>query len=515
MSLNLVECVAWSAEATPDNTALIIGKLRLSYGELYAAVKRMSRLLENLGIKPGDRVAIMLPNVPQFVIIYHGILHRGATVVSANPMLRARELHHYMELSETKALFVWHECLAEASVAAARCSQPPMIISVESGFAPEPPAVGHSFLALMAESEPAGDMALTRPEDLAVIQYTSALEGVPRGAQLSHFNLWHNAHIISEKVLRYYPEDVCLAVLPFFHAFGQTTMMNAALMSRSSVVLAPRFETSKIFETIARESVTLLAMVPTMFHMLTDHKASEAPDLSSLRAVITGGAPMPQHLADAFTERYNIPILEGYGLTETSPVVAFNHTIETSRPGSVGVPIYGCRIRILREDNEDAAIGEIGEVVVRGPNVMQGYLKDSAATAASFHEGWFRTGDYGYLDADGYLFLTGLKKDMIIRAGMNVYPREVERILTEHPAVAECAVIGTPDRLRGQEVKAFVVAEEGQSPAEKELSQFCREHLAAYKCPKRFELISALPRTADGQVDKAQLQAGFVDARPH
>jgi len=506
MSLNLAECIAWTAETSPDNTALVIGKVSMTYAELFSAVKRVSNLLDRKGYGQGDRIALMLPNVPQFVIAYHGILHRGCTVVPANPMLRARELRHYFETAEVKAAFVWHECMPEAAKAAALCASPPLLISVESGFVPEPPLEGESFLSLMAEAEPVGETAFTQPHDLAAIQFTSATEGTPRGAMLTHFNLWHNAWISSEKVFRYFPEDVCLAVLPFFHTFGQTTMMNAALLSGSRVVLVPRFEAGKILETVEREGVTLLAMVPTMFHMLVAQKGTDTADISSLRAVITGGAPMPRELAAAFHDRYGMEILEGYGLTETSPVVAFNVSQETNRPGSVGQAIYGCRVRVLRDDDSVADPEEVGEVVVRGPNVMQGYLKDPEGTAAAFHDGWLRTGDYGYLDRDGYLFLTGLKKDMLLRAGMNVYPRELEKIILEFPGVAEAGVVGMPDPLRGEEALAYVVPESGTELDERALAQHCREQMASYKCPRRFVIVGSLPKTADGDVDKDQLR---------
>lgn len=507
MSLNLAECTAWTAAEYPENTALIMGEARLSYRALYSAVQRVANLLEGQGLGKGDRIALMLPNVPQFVIAYHGILHMGGTIVPLNPLLKAREIAHYLEDSGAKAMLVWQDCIPEVLKASEKLTHTPMIIAVEAGLEPEKPPTGESFMTLMMQSNSHHVMAHTRPEDLAVIQYTSALKGTPRGAMLTHFNLWHNTFIIREKVMQYYPEDVCMAVLPFFHTFGQTTMMNGALMSGSSIVLAPRFEAPKILDTILKESVTLLAMVPTMFRLLTDHSSTDFPNLPSLRAAITGGAPMPQELADAFTERFQIPILEGYGLTETSPVVAFNYSYETNRPGSVGPPIYGCRLRILRADKSLAETGEVGEVAVHGPNLMQGYLNDPEGTAESFHDGWFLTGDLGYLDADGYLFLTGLKKDMIIRAGMNVYPREVELVLLSHPEVTDAAVFGIPDRLRGEEVLGQVVLVEGGQTTGRDLVQYCREHLSSYKCPRRIEPVATLPKRDDGVLDKAQLRS--------
>jgi len=358
----------------------------------------------------------------------------------------------------------------------------------------------------MAGAEAQFEMAETRPDDTAVIIFTSSLGGKTYGAELTHFNLYSNAMAIREYILRFDPEDVCLAVLPLFHAFGQTTMMNVPFMANSTVVLLPRFEPQHVFSLIHRERVTLLCVVPAMLHLMNTFKHDSTFDLSSLRCVTTGGAAVPKQMALDFETRFHIPVLEGYGLTETSPVVSFNK-VESNRLGSVGKPLWGSLLRIQREDGSFAGPGEIGEVILRGHYIMKGYLNAPEATARVMEGGWFHTGDFGYLDEEGFLFLTGLKKDIIIRAGLNIYPCEVEAVLEEHPAVREAAVVGLPDPVRGEEPKAFLVLNPGMDATIKDMAAFCRQELASYKCPRSFEFLEALPRDAEGRIRKELLRA--------
>lgn len=510
MSLNLAECLEHSAQRTPEKTAVILGDVRLSFAELSELARRVAGMLRARGIGRGDKVAMLLPNTPQFPIVYFGILYAGATVVSLNVLLKRRELGRQLKDSGACALFAFapvaEECIP-AFVGAPACTH---LVMVEAGFAAETPAAGESFLGLMADTAPVPEMADTAPEDVAVLLYTAAEDGMAKAAVLTHFNMFQNALVISNFVFKFYPEDVCLTVLPLFHAFGQTTMMNAPLLSGGTMSLAPRFEPGRILETVARDGVTLLAMVPTMFHYVTHYKPDQHFDLSSVRMAITGGAPMPAELAEAFQERFRTPLLEGYGLTETSPVVAFNRSVETRRAGSVGQPIWGCRVGILDGEGALLPAGRQGEVAVRGHNVMRGYHNHPKATEAAFSNGWLRTGDWGYLDEDGYLYLTGLKKDMYIRAGLNVYPREIELALERHPAVREAAVVGMPDPVRGQEGLAFVVCEGTGGADEHALLAYCRAELASYKVPRRIIAVDALPRDAGGRLAKGELRAEMV-----
>lgn len=493
MGLNLAECLQATAEICPDKIAVTFEETKLSYADLASAAMRVCNALRDRGIRPGDRVALMLGNTPHFPIAYFGALHAGATVVTLNPGLRARELRYQLDDAGVSALIVWHECAAEAELARAELPACRVLLVVEPTLQPERPPVGESFVKALFAASPHADMAQTMPDDLAVILYTSAMRGKPLGAQLTHFNLYNNADTISKYVLVYTPDDVCMGVLPLFHGFGQTTMMNAAFLSRASVVLVPRFDAHRVYEAVHRDRVSLLALVPTMFHFLVNYKREEQLDFSAVRVPISGGAPLPRSIADEYERRFGKPILEGYGLTETSPVVAFNRTTETNRPGSVGQAVPGTQVRVLREDGSVAPAGEVGELVIRGHNVMLGYRNAPEVNAEVLENGWFRTGDLGYIDTDGTIFLTGLKKQMIIRAGMNVYPREVEACFAEHPDVAAVSVVGVPDPIRGQEVKAYIVPRPGTQPTERDLAHWWRERFAAYKCPKRFEIVDALP----------------------
>lgn len=507
MSMNLADCLALTAEQFPKRTAAVMDEVRLSFAEVAASARRVANLLAAKGIGRGDKVALMVPNTPHFPIIYFGILYAGATVVPLNLALRRRELEYQLDDSGAKVLFVWQDLGEEPVRGFELAEQCTHLISVEAQLEISTPAVGESFMQLVSSSSSRFDMVQTNPEDTAVIMYTSAITGNLRGAQLSHFNMFMNALVVKQYVLNYQPHDAFIAALPLFHSFGQTTMMNAPFLCGCKVVFLPRFDAGKVLEIVPKEQITLLAMVPTMYHFVVNYKREQSYDLSSLRAAVTGGSTMPAKLMQEFTERFQVPMLEGYGLTETSPVVSFNPSVEENRPGSIGKPIWGCRVRIKKEDGSFAAPGEEGELVVRGQNVMKGYHNKPEATAQVMQGGWFHTGDLGYMDADGFIFLTGLKKDMLIRSGMNVYPREIEDVLQAHPAIAEAAVVGMPDLVRGEEPKAFVVPRVGGGISEKEITTYCKEQLASYKCPRKIVLLEKLPRDGGGRVDKQALKA--------
>ncbi len=503
--LNLADLLEWSAERQPDTTAIIFEGTRISYSDLLAAAKRVANMLRSKGIGRGDVVGMMLPNTPHFPIVYYGILYAGAVALPMNPTLRGREIAYQASDAHAKALFVWKDCVEEAGKALATLPDCQHLVVVEPGLVPKTPAIGESFVALLLASDTDCEIAQTEADETAVIIYTSSLGGKTFGAELSHFNLYSNASSIREHILRFDPGDITLAVLPLFHAFGQTTMMNVPFLGGSTVVMVPRFDPQQVLQTIVRERVTLMCVVPTMLHFLVNAKKEERFDFSSVRCVTVGGAKMPVDLAQQMEQRFQVTVLEGYGLTETGPVVSFNRA-GINRLGSVGKPLWGCRVRVQREDGTTAAPNEIGEVVLRGHNVMKGYLNAPEATARVMAGGWFHTGDFGYFDEDGYLFLTGLKKDIIIRAGLNIYPYEVEGVLVEHPSVAEAAVIGVPDPVRGEEPKAFLVPRPGKTIDAKELAAYCRLELASYKCPRTFEAVSELPKDASGQILKHVLR---------
>jgi long-chain acyl-CoA synthetase len=505
--LNLAECIALPAAVQPDKTAIIFADEHISFATLDRRSRQVASLLRRWGIGPGDRVGMVLPNVPQFAAVYYGILYAGAIAVPMNVLYRAREFAFQIDDAEMKAVIA-HTMVAGEAAKALRERPQVKFACVEVGEEPVEPEAGESFLRLFHEADDQFDMVQTNPDDVAVIIYGAATDGRMRGAQLTHFNLFQNAQTIREYALGYYPTDVCITVLPLFHGFGQSTMMNAPLLAQSTIVLLPQFDPVSVAEAIHTHKATLLAAVPTMLHVLTHHRRAAEWDFSSLRVAISGGAALLPETGQAFTERFGIHVLEGYGLTETSPVVCWNPSVERNKPGSLGLPIWGVQMRIQREDGGWAEPGEVGEIVVRGHNVMKGYLNCPEVNADVMRDGWLHTGDLGRTDEDGYTWFMGLKKEMINRAGMNVYPKEVEAVLLEHPAVADAAVIGVPDAVRGEEVAALVVLAPGVEADPRDLAGYVREQIAAYKAPRKIHIVEHIPRKPDGRSDTAGIFGG-------
>jgi long-chain acyl-CoA synthetase len=345
------------------------------------------------------------------------------------------------------------------------------------------------------------------PDDTAVILYTSGTTGRPKGAELSHFNMFFNAMICADKLLGPKEDEVGLATLPLFHSFGQTCVMNMLLYCGATVTLLPRFEPQRALEVMQRDRVTYFAGVPTMYFYLLNFPGAENYDLSALRRCCSGGSAMPVEVMHAFNKKYGVTILEGYGLSETAPVASFNHMDRPTKPGSIGTPIWGVEMRVVDGEGRDVPDGELGEIVIRGHNIMKGYYKRPEATAEAIRGGWFFSGDVAYRDEEGYYFIKDRVKDMIIRGGFNVYPREIEEILYAHPAVAEAAVFGVPDAALGEEIRAAVSLKPGQSATEQELIDYCKERMAAYKYPRTLEIMAALPKTATGKLLKRELRA--------
>jgi long-chain acyl-CoA synthetase len=346
------------------------------------------------------------------------------------------------------------------------------------------------------------------PDDTAVILYTSGTTGRPKGAELTHFNMFANAMISTDKLFGLGPETVALCALPLFHSFGQTCVMNCVFYAGGTISLIPRFEPVKAFEIMQRDSVSYFAGVPTMYFYLLNHPDAGKYDLSSLRYCSSGGAAMPVEVMHAFNGRHGVTILEGYGLSETSPVASFNHLHRAPKPGSIGTPIWGVQMKCVDPEGREVPVGEMGEIAIRGHNVMKGYYKRPEATAEAIRNGWFHSGDLARVDEDGYFFIVDRIKDMILRGGFNVYPREIEEVLYGHPAIAEAAVIGVRDEALGEEVKAVVAFKPGKSASEEELIAYCKERLAAYKYPRSVEVRDTLPKTASGKILKRELVSG-------
>jgi long-chain acyl-CoA synthetase len=494
MGLNLASLLTESAERSPELPAIRLGEIELSYSELDERSARLAGLLGEKGVGPGDRVGVMLPNVPEFPVAYYGVLRVGAIVVPMNVLLKRREIAFYLEDSGSKLLLAWHGFAAEARESAADAGVE--MIEVE-------PA---SFAELLAEHEPAEGLHETAENDTAVILYTSGTTGKPKGAELTHRNLFRNADVSSRTTCEIAGGDVVLGALPLFHSFGQTVGMNASLKVGACLTLVPKFDPGEALATMQRDRVTHFYGVPTMFGALLHHPERESCDTSSLRTCITGGASMPVEVLRGFEEAFGAVVLEGYGLSETSPVACSNHPDKARKAGSIGTPIEGVEMRVVDENDEPVAQGEVGEIVIRGHNIMKGYWQRTDATEAAMRGGWFHSGDLGRIDEDGCFYIVDRKKDMIIRGGYNVYPREVEEVLFEHPKIREAAVVGVPHDEWGEEIGAAVVLHQGEELAPEEVSAYVKERIAAYKYPRLVWFLDDLPKGPTGKILKREIK---------
>ncbi len=493
MGLNLASILAGSAGRVPGNPAIRLGEVELTYAELDERSARLAALLGEKGLAVGDRVGVMLPNVPEFPVAYYGVLRAGGVVVPMNVLLKEREIAFYLEDSGAKLLLAWHGFAEEARAGANAAGTE--LIEVEPV----------AFAALLAEHEPTPDLADTAEDDTAVILYTSGTTGKPKGAELTHVNLFRNAEVSSRTTCEIGDGDVVLGALPLFHSFGQTVAMNASLSVGACLTLVPKFDPGEALETMQRDGVTHFYGVPTMYGALLHHPEREKFDTSSLRNCITGGASMPVEVLRGFEEAFGAVVLEGYGLSETSPVASSNHPDKERKPGSIGTPIEGVEMQVVDEDDNPVAQGEVGEVVIRGHNIMKGYWQRPDATAEAMRGGWFHSGDMARIDEDGYFYIVDRKKDLIIRGGYNVYPREVEEVLYEHPKIREAAVIGVPHDEWGEEIGAAVVLHEGEELAPEEVSAYVKERIAAYKYPRVVWFIDELPKGPTGKILKREI----------
>lgn len=504
MSLNLATMLRESAKAVPDKPVALFDGGSMTYAGLDRLSDRFAAGLREVGIRRGEAVAVQLPNLPQFLIAYFGILKNGSVVVPLNVLLRAGELEYHLRDSAARALVTWSGVAAEAARGAAAAGVDRLYV-VEVG-APNPVGASEAFESLLVDGDVPAPFELTDPGDTAAIVYTSGTTGRPKGAELTHFQLYMNADTPG-RLFGIEPNDVVMVVLPLFHVFGLSSELNVCVRFGATMSLVPRFEATKVLEVIERDGVTVFEGVPTMYIALLNHPAVGRYDVSSLRVGISGGAPMAAEVLDEFERRFGIVILEGYGLSETASTTTFNVSAKDRKIYSVGKPIWGVEVEVWDDDGRPLGPGRDhpGEIVVRGVNTMRGYHQQAAATQEAFAGGWFHTGDIGYLDEEGFLFIIDRKKDLIIRGGYNVYPREVEEVLYTHPAVAEAAVVGVPHELLGEEVKAFVELKAGALLSEEDLISYAKERMAAYKYPRLVEFRPSLPKLATGKIAKAEL----------
>ncbi|MGN6132451.1 MAG: long-chain-fatty-acid--CoA ligase [Nocardioidaceae bacterium] len=502
MSFNLATMLDESTRAHPDKPCVIIGDTTFSYAQVEHLSGVVAGNLRGLGLAPGAKVAVQLPNVPQFVFAYFGILRAGLVMVPLNPLLRAAEVAYHLENSDAEVLLTFDLFAEEAVRGAAGVST----YVVDSGSGQRPDGT-RSFDELLAPVE-APDIEPTDADDTAVLLYTSGTTGRPKGAELTHFQLFMNCTVGGD-LLGVEDDDVQIGVLPLFHVFGLSSVLNPTVRWGTTVVLVPRFEPDAVLDAIEKHRATIFSGVPTMYVALLAAASAER-DLSSLRVAISGGAAIPGEVIRAFEERFSgVVILEGYGLSETASTTTFNISAEQRKVLSIGKPVWGVQVRIVDPEGKPLPPGpeNVGEIVVRGHNVLKGYYKNPQATADAMRGGWFHTGDLAYADEDGYLFVVDRLKDLVIRGGYNVYPREVEEVLYMHPAVAEVAVIGKPDAKLGEEVVAVVSLKQGAQVSEAELIAFCKERLAAYKYPREVRIIEDLPKGPTGKILKKQLRS--------
>ncbi|HEX5762404.1 MAG TPA: long-chain fatty acid--CoA ligase [Solirubrobacterales bacterium] len=501
MGENLASLLTESAGRSPQAPAIRLGEHELTYAQLDEASARLATVLRERGIEPGDRVGIMLPNVPQFPIAYYGALRAGATVVPMNVLLKRREIAFYLEDSGAKLLLAWHGFAEEARGGGEDAGAD--LVEVEPS----------SFGELLAAAEPMPDLAAVEDDDTAVILYTSGTTGKPKGAELTHANLLTNADVCMRTTSEIQPGDVVFGGLPLFHSFGQTVAMNASLKVGACLTLVPKFDPGEALETIQRDRVTHFYGVPTMFGALLHHPERERYDTSSLRTCITGGASMPVEVLRGFEEAFGCIVLEGYGLSETSPVASSNHPGRERKPGSIGTPLEGVEMRVVDENDEEVPQGEVGEIVIRGHNVMKGYWQRSDATAEAMRGGWFHSGDMARVDEEGYFYIVDRKKDLIIRGGYNVYPREVEEVLYEHPKIREAAVVGVHSDEWGEEIGAAVVPHAGEELSAEEVSAYVKDRIAAYKYPRLVWFLDDLPKGPTGKILKREIEVPATAGR--
>jgi len=512
MSLNLASILRNSAARYSSVTATINDGERLTYAELDEAARQFAGELLAMGVQPGDRVAVMVPNVPGFTIAYFGVLYAGCVVVPLNTLLVANEVAFQLEDSEARALVVHAQTAAVAIEAAQRVAGCRHIYTVGCDAAAHP--VGAKRLEEVIHSGPAADLAQTAADDTAVVLYTSGTTGKPKGAELTHFGLYYNAQLVAERVFSRWPDaiavlhpgDVGLAALPLYHAFGQTNIQNGLLYSGGTISYLLRFCAADAAAAIASDRVTFFAGVPTMYiALLTDPAVSDG-QLATLRYCVSGGSALPIEVKQQFTKRFDLAVQEGYGLSETSPLACIQSIDEAAKAGTIGKAAFGVEMKIVDDQDHEVPRGERGEIVIRGHNIMKGYFKRPEATAAAMRNGWFHSGDIGFVDEDGDFVIVDRKKDLIIRGGYNVYPREVEEALYTHPAIAEAAVIGVPDARLGEEVTAFVAFKPGMSATVDQIVQHCKTLVAAYKYPRVVTILDTLPKGPTGKILKRALR---------
>ncbi|GKV56721.1 long-chain-fatty-acid--CoA ligase [Sporosarcina sp. NCCP-2222] len=512
--MNLVSRVYETAKEQPDKTAYhFLGK-DTSYAEFDQSVSMFASALQDLGIQKGDHVAFLLGNTPHFLISLYATMRIGATAIPVNPIYSPDEISYILHNSDAKAVIALDALIPLVEKAAGAfpsishyiiCEASPDAEEKLKALPDEVKAKVLPFSRLIMAGKADVIPVDVDENETAIILYTSGTTGHPKGAMLTHKNLYSNARDVGD-YLGFSEHDRVVATLPVFHVFALTVVVNAPLLKGATVLLIPRFSPQDVFATIRKEKGTVFAGVPTMFNFLYQYPEGNPDDFQTIRLAISGGSSLPVALLHNFEDKFNVRVSEGYGLSEASPVTCFNPLDRDRVPGSIGTNIVNVENKVVDEFGDEVPRGEVGELIVRGPNVMKGYYKMPEETAAAIRNGWLYTGDLAKQDEDGYFYIVDRKKDMIIVGGYNVYPREVEEVLFAHPAVVEAAVIGVPDQDFGEAVHAFVVLKPGASLNEEQVKAYCEEKLAKYKVPEHVEFLDELPKNTTGKILRRTLK---------
>ena len=506
MSFNLATILNETALATPDATVHTFMGSATTYRELDEQSGRFAAGLLESGLQPGQVVGLQLPNLPQFLVAYFGTLKAGMVLLPLNPLLKAPEIEYHLSDSAASVMIGFDGLHQEAAKACELEGVPLYLVSFSADPLPDGLKPFADLISAADLVTPGGDIRATNADDTAVLIYTSGTTGKPKGAELTHFELYMNCSV-SGHLFGAQPDDVTLAVLPFFHVFGLSSVVNVAVRYGSGLSIVPRFEPGAVIDALERDRCSVIAGVPTMLQAIAGQDLT-GRDLSRLRVAVSGGASLPEDVLARFEDKLGIRVLEGYGLSETASTASFNRP-DDRRPLSVGKPIWGVQMRVADEQDEPLPSGQdnIGEIQIRGHNVMKGYLGKPEASAAALKGGWLHTGDLGYRDEDGFYFIVDRAKDLVIRGGYNVYPRELEEVLFAHPGIAEAAVIGKPDERLGEEVVAVVVRRPGfEDLTEADVIAYSKERMAAYKYPREVRFLAELPKGPTGKILKNVLR---------
>lgn len=516
--LNISNILSESSFRFSEKVAVCMGEIEFTFSQLNALSNKVAAFLIDKGIKKGDKVALSCPNIPYFPMVYYGILKTGAVVVPHNVLLKSGEIEYLLNDCDAKAYFAFEGTaelpMGKMAFDGAKNTNCDIFVMMTAD-----PTKGSSIKGVLTLGQIFASyvdeeiLTCTNSDDTAVILYTSGTTGKPKGAELTHLNIFMNTQISRDLIASVKSkDDIFLMVLPLFHSFGQIVGMNATFYRGAQLIMLPRFEARVALELMLEHNVTIFAGVPTMYWALINEArkfASEKLDIikRNLKICASGGAALPVEIHQQFKKLFDVNILEGYGLSETSPVASFHHQGRPLKVGSIGESVWGVDMKIVDENDQEVPVGETGEIVIRGHNIMKGYYKRPEETAKAIKNGWFHSGDMGKMDSDSYFYVVDRLKDMILRGGFNVYPREIEETLLTHNAVSLVAVIGIPNNQHGEEIKAFIVVYENVNITEEELVLWCKENMAAYKYPRMIEICNSLPMNATGKVLKRELRA--------